>query len=404
MKPATSRWVLAGLLLGGSILNYVDRQALSLLAATIQHELHLDERDYARVVQAFSVAYGAAYLLAGRLVDRIGPRLAETIFILWWSAAAASAALATGFRSLFVTRALLGLGEPGHYAAAAATVASHFPPHQKGLAVGLYMMGGTLGAALAGFMVPALALRLGWRAVFVLVGAAGLVLAAAWLLLCPPTTRRSPGIDRVPLGRLARAPLLWLLTAARLLTDVVWYFYLYWFAKYLQTERGFSLADLSSSIWIVFVAADIGCLLGGLVPRALIARGWEASRARLAVMSAAAMILGSAFLMPSLPGRLLPIALASAHACAALAFMGCAITLPLDLFPARSIGSVQGVIGTGSAIGAALSAGLIGWTITTRSYDDVFVAMSVLHVFTAVVLWLALPGFTRRSQLVLANH
>jgi ACS family hexuronate transporter-like MFS transporter len=116
------RWRLAGLLLLLSVLNYVDRQALSILAATIKVDLDLDDCDYARVVQAFLLCYTTAYFLCGRILDRIGARLAETAFVVWWSVANMLTGLASGFGSLVAFRSLLGPAEPGHYAVAAKVV------------------------------------------------------------------------------------------------------------------------------------------------------------------------------------------------------------------------------------------------------------------------------------------
>ena len=121
------RWTIAGLLFCASILNYVDRQALSVLATTIQSELRLDDRDYARLGQVFLLCYAVAYPLSGWLVDRRGPRMAQTLFIAWWSVASMLTALVQGFASLALCRGLLGLGEPGNYAAAAKAVAGASP-------------------------------------------------------------------------------------------------------------------------------------------------------------------------------------------------------------------------------------------------------------------------------------
>lgn len=144
------RWLIACILLLGSVVNYIDRQALLILALTIQRELRLSDTDYGHIVQAFLGCYAAAHLFAGRLVDKIGPRVSEAIFMVWWSLANMLMTFAGGFTSLILLRAMLGLGEPGHYAVAAKAVGQWFPPREKGVAVGLYTMGGTLGAALAG--------------------------------------------------------------------------------------------------------------------------------------------------------------------------------------------------------------------------------------------------------------
>lgn len=397
------RWALASLLLLISIVNYIDRQALSILATTIQKELDISNTAYARLVQVFLLCYAGAYFLAGRLVDRLGPRIAETGFIIWWSVANMLTGLATGFRSLALCRGLLGLGEPGHYAVAAKVVGEHFPPRERGIAVGMYTMGGTLGAAIAAPLVAFLTLQFSWRVAFVVTGAAGLVLAAAWWWLYRPADREAGAAPAVrtpapPFLTLIRWWPLWLVIAVRMITDPAWYFYLVWFAKYLQEVRGFTLGDVGATLWIVFLAADLGCLAAGFVSGRLIKRGVAPVRARLLTMAGCAALMTPSFILPSLPGSAWPLAAASVFAFAIMAFMTSCVTLPIDLFPKHALGSVQGLIGTGGSLAGFFSTGLVGWLVTNHSYDAAFTAMSVPHVLAAALLFLALPRAIARFQ------
>ena len=157
------RWCIALLLLAASVLNYIDRQSLSILASTIQRELRITDSGYATVLQCFLAFYTIMYLVSGRIVDRYGARMAETGFILWWCLSNMATSLVTGVASLGVVRSLLGVGEPGNFTAAAKAVSEWFPKREKAIAVGMYSMGGTLGAAIAGPLISILALRFGWR-------------------------------------------------------------------------------------------------------------------------------------------------------------------------------------------------------------------------------------------------
>lgn len=408
------RWCIAALLLLISIVNYIDRQALSILATTIQRDLGISDTGYARLVQVFLLCYTGCYLLSGRIVDRFGPRIAETAFIVWWSTANMLTGLATGFRSLALFRGLLGMGEPGHYAVAARSVGEWFPPREKGIAVGMYTMGGTLGAAIAAPLVAFLTLHFNWRIAFVITGAAGFVLALAWWLLYRhPSEHRGVGereretlraaglIDEAgetkakpaapPLRVLLRWKPLWLIVAVRMITDPAWYFYLVWFAKYLQEVRGFSLGDVGATLWIVFVAADLGCLASGVVSGRLIARGVAPVRARMLTLTGCALLMTPSFLLPQLPGAALPLAAASLFAFAIMCFMTSCVTLPIDIFPRHALGSAQGVIGTGGSLGGFFSTGLVGWLVTQHSYDAAFAIMSLPHLLAALLLLLALP-------------
>jgi MFS transporter, ACS family, hexuronate transporter len=412
------RWLVAALLLAASVINYIDRQTLSILATTIQRELGINDVAYARVVQAFLFAYTLAYLLSGRIVDRFGPRLAETAFLVWWSVANMLTGLATGFLSLAVFRALLGLGEPGNNTAAAKAISQWFPAREKGIAVGVYTMGGTLGAALAAPVVAFLALGFGWRMAFVVTGAAGLLLAAVWVWLYrrpsehpllgarERQTLSEAGVLDAKLAVQAAPRLrelfsfkpMWLMLAVRMATDPVWYFYLFWFSKYLQEQRGFTLLEIGQWLWVVFIAADAGCLVSGWASGRLIRRGSSPVRARLAVMAAAAGLMAASALLPLVPGKALPLALASVCCFAALAWITMCVTLPIDIFPSAAVGSVHGVIGTGGSLGGAFSTGLIGWAVTHFSYTSVFAAMSFLHPLAWVGAALLLPRLVAKVK------
>lgn len=407
------RWAVAALLLLGSVMNYVDRQTLSILARTIQTDLGIDDAGYARVVQAFQLTYIVMYLLSGRVVDAVGTRLAMAGFIVWWSAANMLTGLAGGLLSLALFRALLGVGEPGSYTASAKAVAEWFPAREKGVAVGMYTMGGTLGAAIAAPALAYIALGYGWRTAFVVTGAAGLLLAAVWLVVYRrpaehpwlgaaeremltregvigdgPTQTRRKGIEWKALLKLKP---MWVVLAARMLTDPLWYFYLFWFPKYLQDVRGFTLKEIGQTVWIIFVAADLGCVLGGWLSGRYARRGVEPVRARLRVMAGAAAALAFSLALPFAAGRAWPIALASLFAFAQMAWLTSATTLSVDIFPTSVVGSAHGAIGAGSALGGLISSGIVGWLVTHYSYTPVFVLMSFLHPLAFALVYFRLP-------------
>jgi ACS family hexuronate transporter-like MFS transporter len=406
------RWIFAGLLLLASVLNYIDRQSLSILASTIQTELNITNSGYAAVLQCFLLFYTVMYLVSGRIADRLGTRLAEALFICWWCLSNMCTAFVSGVVSLGVVRSLLGIGEPGNFTAAAKAVSEWFPPKEKGIAVGLYSMGGTLGAAIAAPLIAFLALRFGWRSAFLFTGTAGLALAAGWYVLYrrPSEHRWLSGAERELLiregvldcGSRPSSPVrwselftvrpLWLILFSRMITDPLWYFYLFWFPKYLQDARGYSLADLGRTVWVIFVAADCGCLLGGWLSGYWIRRGVAPIRARLRVMTGAAVLLAGSAVMPALPGRVYPLLAASVFTFAHMTWMTNTTTLPIDLFSSSQVGSVQGVIGAGSSLGGFISSGLIGYALTHASYTPVYLAMSFLHPAALLFLLALLPG------------
>src|SRR5688500_11728727 len=183
MKVPHFRWWIAALLLLASILNYIDRQALSILAPTIQADLALSDAQYGRDVSVFLLAYTIAYLVSGRSVDALGPRVSLALFVGWWSVANMLTGFAKSAFSLGAFRFLLGLGEAGGYTASPKVVSLWFPAKDRGIAVGLYSVGGALGATIAPLLILFLADRYGWRGAFIATGALGLLFVVVWLAL-----------------------------------------------------------------------------------------------------------------------------------------------------------------------------------------------------------------------------
>lgn len=423
-----TKWVLLALLFFSTVINYLDRQALSILATTIQADLKMTDLEYARVVQVFLFAYAAAYVLAGRVTDWLGARVALLLFVGWWSLAN----IATGFvRSaveLGAARFALGLGEPGNYTVGTKVVSEQFPAPQRGLALGLYTAGAMIGATLAPPLIGGIALTYGWRSAFWITGVAGLLWMLAWWWAYPRKGRvpagtpqaeaaaaaeasATPGLEPpVPVapptsmkgvwGRLARDRTVWALVASRAVADPVWYFYLFWFPKYLGDARGMSLAMIASVAWIVYVAADIGSVGGGLISGRLVKRGMPPVRARLTTMVGAACLAPVGLFVAMHPPIALLLALACVVTFAHLTYQINLTTMTVDLFPSRYIASVAGLVGCGSALGGMVSAQVVGHLVADGNFDRAFVLMAFLHPIAVLLAWTALKQ-ARRSKMTL---
>lgn len=378
------------------MINYMDRQALSILAPTIQKELGIDNGQYGRIVQCFLLAYTVTHFFGGRLVDRVGARIAETAFVVWWSVANMLTCFASGFLSLAFFRTLLGLGEPGHYSASGKAIAEWFSPKERGIAVGMLTMGGTLGAALAVPLLAYLAGSHGWRWAFVITGALGLLPAAIWYWIYGYAPKAAPNEKRakpVARGELLRQRPLWLLMGARMITDPLWYFYLFWFPKFLQESRGFTLAEMGATAWVVYLSADAGSVCGGWLSGRLVQSGIDPSRARLMVMGGAAAILSLNFVLPQLPGREAALAMASLFCFCEMVWMTNCVVLQIDLFPKEMVGSVAGTIGAGGSLGGFFSTSIVAYLVTNYSYEIAFRWMSILHPIAIGALgWWLLRG------------
>jgi MFS transporter, ACS family, aldohexuronate transporter len=319
------RWCVVLLLFLITVINYLDRQSLSLLAPMIQQKLAFPDRVYGHIVSGFLLAYTVSYLLAGYITDKLGSRRSMTIFVVWWSLAEMLPPFARSGWSLGVGRFLLGLGEAGNYVAAPKTIAEYFGAEERALAIGIYTAGATLGAALAPPLIGAVTIHFGWPVVFWSTGIVGLLWTGPWLWIsrkirqqgkisdtvCAPPALQDVSTANIWRRVIQRSDTWWLLLA-RCLTDPVWYFYLFWYPKYLQQERHLSLADTGHIAWVVYLAADLGTILGGWAAIPLLRRGLAILTVRRAIMAA------SAFMMLCSPLVVLLHSVDGSFACASL--------------------------------------------------------------------------------------
>lgn len=389
--PALSRlrWAILALLFASTVLNYVDRQTLSILASQVQGDLNMSDMDYARVVQFFLIAYTLAYFGAGWVTDRLGTKLSLALFVGWWSVANMASGLVQSAGQLGAARAALGLGEAGNYTAAPKAVSEHFPPAERGLAVGIYTGGAMVGATIAPPLIAWLALAHSWRGAFVATGAAGLVWMLLWwrVYRSPEGTPATQAREPTPWRAILRERPVWGLAAARLIADPVWYFYLFWFPKYLTNARGLTLVGVASVAWIVFLAADIGSIGGGLLSGRLIKRGLDPARSRLIAIGAAAALAPVGMLIAIAPATGVVLLLAGAVAFAHLVFQVNMAALVVDLYPTRVVATVFGIVAAGSGLGGIFSTQLVGQLVAARSWEPLFILMGSLHPLAFMIVW-----------------
>jgi ACS family hexuronate transporter-like MFS transporter len=385
------------------VINYVDRQTLSVLARTIQDDLGMTDIEYSNVVQAFLLAYSVSYLLSGRITDWLGARAAMAWFIGWWSIANMLTGLSRSALSLGVFRFLLGMGEPGNYTAAPKAMSEWFTPRERGLAWGIYTSGSSIGAAIAPALIAFLALRHGWRSAFVVTGLAGLVWIIPWLWLYR-RPREHPRITADELAHVPAAPVepiagamvargsewrrwrsllaqrnTWLILVVRLMTDPIWYFYLFWFPKYLQDARHLTLVGVGKVAWVVYLAADVGAIQGGWLAGRLIKRGLLPVESRKRVMIGAACLLPLSPLIAYAPSAGWAVLLAAVVVFAHMTFQATGGALIVDLYPPRFVATAFGLILAGSGLGGILSTLAVGHLVTEYSYTPVFVLMGLMH-------------------------
>lgn len=424
MRPIKNlRWYIGGLLFLSTVINYIDRQTLSVLAPYLQAEYSWTNSDFALVLIAFRVAYAVGQTIAGRVIDRLGTRNGLSLAVLFYSVAAMATSLATGLRSFGAFRFALGLGEAGNWPGATKAVSEWFPRRESGWAVALFDSGSSIGGALAPFIVLTVYHTFGgWQPAFILTGSLGLI----WLVLFRAFYRQPENHPRLseeerryilseraetsgpaggaqpalPYSTLLRLPQVWGYVISKSFSDPVWFFITDWFAIYL-VAKGFALEDSLMGFWVPFLAADLGNFFGGGVSSILISRGWGVGAARKAI--AVFGTIGMLALAPTVGSSSFAV-IVTCFAIATFSYAALStviLNLPADLFPPSSVASVSGMGGTGAGFGTIGAIYLTGWVADHYSFEPILLGASAVPlVGLAAMLLLVRNNAATRAGIV----
>ena len=421
------RWWIGGILFASTVINYIDRQTLSILAPYLKQDYHWTNTDYANIVIAFRVAYSLGQMACGRLIDRVGTRLGLTISVIWYSFVSVLTSLANGLSSFTVFRFLLGAGESANWPGASKAVSEWFPKRERGLATALYDSGSSIGGAVAPFLILPVYFRWGWRAAFVIPGLLGFLWLVAWrrlyhlpqnhprisdaerqMILADAAEPEEMAGDRPAQSKrlrwhqLLKLPQTWGTIFSKGLTDPVWFFVTDWFPIYL-VAKGISLKSGLIAVWVPFLAADLGNFFGGWASGRLIRRGWPLGAARKALVVFGG--IGVTLLIPTIFTVNLYVitALFALATFSYASFSTIANVLPADLYKSDSVASVSGLSGTAAGIGTIVAFKLIGHfsdarqASATHSFDPIVIVAGLIP-FLGMVVVLLLVRNTRATD------
>ncbi len=423
-KPIPSlRWWIGGLLFASTVINYIDRQTLSLLAPYLKIEYHWTNTDYANIAIAFRVAYTIGQTGFGKLMDRIGTRRGLTFTVIWYSIISMLTSMAAGFYSFATFRFLLGAGESANWPAATKAVSEWFPKSERALATALFDSGSSIGGAVAPFIVWGIYFRWGWRPALIVPGTLGFLwlIAWRWLYYAPEEHSRisepelamivadkresdAPQDGKVaPRWRdLLKFRQTWGTIIARAFTDPVFFFVAEWFPIYLLA-KGISLKSNWIAVGIPFIAADLGSFFAGALSGHLIKRGWSLGAARkLPIIYGG---IGMTLIIPTIFTTNIYV-IAFLFSVVTFTYAGFTImanVLPSDLFASESVASVSGVSGTGAGIGTIIAFKLIGYfsdarqSTGTHSFDPIVIAAGLVP-FIGMILVLLLIRNTKATD------
>jgi ACS family hexuronate transporter-like MFS transporter len=399
------RWWIAGLIFLATLINFIDRLTISILAPVITTQLGLTNLQFASITTWFLVAYAASQGLSGKLYDRIGARRGFTLSILVWSIAASAHAFARGLTSLSVFRFLLGLGEAGNWPGAAKVIAEWFPARQRAIGMGIFNSGVCVGSILAPPLIVWLQLRFGWQTTFLFTGSLGFGWLLLWLLFYESPERhraitpeeyalikegQSPPVldSQIAWRKLLRFRQTWAIVLSRFFTDPVWWLYITWLPLYLYNARGFDLKKIGMFAWLPFVTADAGSLAGGWLSGHLISRGWTTDQARKIVIVGGALLMVAGVPAALTGNVMVALALISLVTFGFQSWINNVQTLPSDFFPQQAVAAVAGLGGLGAGVGAILYVLTTGWVVDHFSYTPILIIAGLLPLLGTAVLFM----------------
>jgi MFS transporter, ACS family, hexuronate transporter len=403
------RWVICALLFFATTINYIDRQVLGILAPDLQREIGWSELDYGRIVIAFQVSYAVMMLVWGGILDRVGTKIGLGLAVAWWSLAGMGTAFAQTAMGFGFARFLLGVGEAANFPASIKTVAEWFPKSERAFATGIFNSGTNIGAIVAPIAVPLLAAAWGWRAAFILTGAIGFVWLAVWWafyhsvqthphLLPAERAFIRDGADETSTARVSLREVLghrqlWAFALGKMLTDPVWWFYLFWLPKFLASEHGIRGTALIPYLTTVYIIADVGSIFGGYLSSALIKRGWTVNAARKTAMGIFACIIPSVIIASQTSSAWTAVLLIGLATACHQGWSANIFTLASDMFPRRAVGTVVGFGGFAGGVGGILIAEFAGRVLNRDPsyYLPMFVVGGTIYLIALAIVHLLAP-------------
>jgi ACS family hexuronate transporter-like MFS transporter len=410
-RPGRMRWLVCALLFFATTTNYMDRQVLGILAPVLQKDLHWTQQSYGNMIACFTFAYGLAYLLSGRIIDRLGTRKGYGLFVGIWSVSSAAHAFVSSAFGFGVARFFLGIGESGNFPAALKAVAEWFPKEERALATGIFNSGTNFAALLAPVIIPFIALRFGWRYGFIFTASMSMLWLIVWMLF-PYNRLRPPEsqiIDRslTPVESSEKRSLWSLLSdrgtiafaTSKFLTDPVWWFYLFWGPLFLTSHFHITIAQMSLPLVVIYFASSIGSVFGGWLSGFWIKHGRSVNFSRKAAMTVFALAVLPVIFAAQVATLWMSVALISLAAAAHQGFSCNLFSTPSDMFRAQSVASVVGIGGTAGALGGTVFAKVAGYVLDhTHNYSLLFTVCGFMYLIAVLLFQILVPQLKHQDS------
>lgn len=409
VKVGNYRWRIVLLLFFVTTINYIDRQVLGILAPQLQAQFGWTEADYGYIIMAFQTAYAIGLLSMGTMLDKIGTRLGLIISVVLMSVSGMIHATFSNVFAFAVARFGLGIGASGNFPAAIKTVAEWFPKKERAMATGLLNTGSNVGAILSPLIIPLIALNWGWQWAFITAGLLGFLWLFFWMITYRQPDKnlklsnseisyilqdeKEPETQKLPWKSIISYKQTWGICLSRFLTDPIWWFFLYWLPKYLNSNYHIDLTKIGLPLIVIYVVSMGGSVFGGWFSSKLINNGKNPVAARKLTILVMAILVLPIFFTSFTSNMWLAVLLISMATFAHQGYAANIFTIVSDIYPKNAVGSVTGLSGFAGAIGGVIFSGSVGLILQyTGSYYVVFAIASVAYLFCWLALYLFVPN------------
>ena len=410
-KRTNIRWYILALLFTATTLLYIDRAALGIMAPYLQDKIGWTEKQYGYITSSFMIGYAICFLIMGRLIDRFGSRKGYAFSMGLWSIAQLAHALVSSWAGFAVSRFSLSIGQSGNFPVAVKTVTEWFPKKERALAVSIFNGGANVGTMIAPLVIPAVVLFFdSWRAAFIWTFPVAVIWIAFWMLLYsrPEQNRKVNTAERdyimsdaeeattekTPYLKLLKYRAMWAILVGKFIADPIWWFYLFWGAKYLYVKFGLNLSEIGLPFFTIYLASWGGGICLGWLSSRLLKHGANLNRGRKLSMLACAVCALPVMFVPHVDNVWAAVALIAVAAGGHCGWSANIFSLMGDVFPKKVTASVSGLGGFAGATGGAIAPVLIGMVLQSAGTEGYLIPFTVAafgYFIALTIIQLLLP-------------
>ena len=403
------RWIILFFLFFATVLLYLDRSALGILAPFLQKEIGWSEQQYGNINTAFMIGYAICFLIMGPFVDKIGTKAGYAISVGLWAIAQASTVLAKTWIGFALARTGLSVGQSGNFPVANKVLAEWFPKKERAFAIGLFNGGSNVGTLLSPLIIPVVvsAFSNNWRAAFLWTFPISCLWILIWLLFYKKPEKHKlvskaeldyinsdnekTTIEKIKWSILLKRREVWGICVGKFMADPIWWFYLFWGAKFLNGKYGLNLKEIGLPFFTIYLVSWAGGIFLGWLSSKFLKKGWSLNKGRKMGFLICAVFALPVMLVPHIDNMWMSVSLIAIAAGGHCGWSANIFSLMSDIFPRKATASITGIGGFAGAVGGALVAQMVGRLLQNSGMDGYiipffiaaigyFIALGIMHL------------------------